>query len=172
MRPKRSVLYRSRCSGKVLQVSAPPFTQKLVQRPYQIDIGHRGHTTDIERREHWDPAVPNPDVAAMAAMAHEHYRRFLTSERNGRAVRMWTVDGQGRDLEATSVGLPFSPKHPVGCLAYRKVDDCVFMCHQRHIYSARVEDTKASEPKLLSAMPRQVHIHPQNPNIVILEVRT
>lgn len=106
----------------------------------------------------------------MAAMPVEHNRRFLTGGGDG-TVRMWTV-AQGHDLDATSIHLSVSPNHLLQCLAYRPSDNRVFMSHTRHIYSAHLEASKAPTPMLLSACPLQVHIHPDNPQVVILEVCT
>lgn len=118
---------------------------------------------------------PNPGISSMAAMSADNRHRFLSGGGDG-TVRIWTLSrdsDQGRNLRAASEHLAFSPRHPVRCLAYRSFDKSVFVCHTRHIFMAHLEIPRpATMAHELSAAPQQVHIHPQNPHVVALEVRT
>lgn len=145
-----------------------PFSSSL-QRPYRVDLKHRGHTTVHEHRCA-GPSSPNPGISSLATISVEPYRRFLTGGGDG-TVRMWTLV-QGPSMDATSTHLCLSPTHPLTCLAYRPLDDHVFMCHAKNICFAHVEATKAPRPTPLSASPEQIHVHPQNPQVLILEVCT
>ena len=143
------------------------------QRPYRVDLVHKGHTTVIEHR-HAGTSSPNPGISVLAPLpaAAGGQRRFLSGGHDG-TVRMWDLtQGQGRNLQATSAYLSLSPGEAIGCLAYRQSSDEVLAGHARHISRATLGAYKAPRPVLLSAPPQQIHIHPQNPHVVILEVRT
>ena len=149
------------------------YSDKRPQRPFRVDISHRGHTAVVER-PHTGKSSPNPGISAMAVVpATNRHRRFLSGGRDG-TVRLWTLTGdKGRNLQATSTHLPFSPHQSVRCLAYRSSDNRVFVGHARHISSAHVEAPKPAAPApVLSAAPLQVHVHPQDPQVVLVEVRT
>lgn len=108
----------------------------------------------------------------MASMPIDRHRRFLTGGGDG-TIRIWTIaDGGDRGLQASSKHLSISPNHLLGCLAYRPSDHRVFVCHGRRIFDARLEDPSPPPAVEVSAEPQQVHIHPQHPNVVLLEVRT
>lgn len=97
--------------------------------------------------------------------------RFLSGGGDG-TIRMWTLTrSQGHNVEGTSTYLSLSPDLSIRCLAYQVSTDQVFVGHSSHISCANLESPKAPKPTLLSAPPHQIHIHPQAPQVVILEVR-
>ena len=141
----------------------------MYQRPYRVDLEHRGHSTVKEYST--GRSSPNPGVSALTPISFDAHPRFLSGGEDG-TIRVWAITQVGSTLEATSEHLELSPTHPVRCLAYRPSDDQVFVCHTRHIYSAHLEAPKPPPAMRLSATPLQVHVHPQNPQVVILEVST
>lgn len=138
-------------------------------RPRHVDLTHRGHTTVVEH--HTGTSSPNPGISALAAMpADGRSRRFLSGGGDG-TVRLWTLSGEGHDgLQAGSAPLELSPRQPVRGLAFRASDGAVLVGHARHVSVAPLEAPTRATPALLSAAPLQVHVHPQNPRVVLIEV--
>ena len=98
--------------------------------------------------------------------------RFLSGGHDG-TVRMWTLtQDQGRNMLATSHYLSLSPHEAVGALAYQQHNDQVLVCYSRSISCAKLGAANKAKPTLLSAPPQQIHLRPDDPEIVILEVST
>lgn len=111
--------------------------------------------------------MPNPGIACLASIPG-HERRFLSGGYDG-TIRSWRLSSE-HPTSAKSKHLDLSPEQPVRCIAYRGATTDVFAAHTKHLYVAALEAPKSAKPYLLSAEPQQIHVHPHNANIIVLEV--
>ncbi|KAI0692658.1 hypothetical protein BC835DRAFT_1277344 [Cytidiella melzeri] len=59
----------------------------------------------------------------------------------------------------------------IRCVAYSHASQQVLFAGSRSIYNRNLFETRKPEGVLLSLEPQQIHVHPANPSVVILEVK-
>ncbi|KAJ3551861.1 hypothetical protein NM688_g4467 [Phlebia brevispora] len=138
------------------------------RRPMRCDLSHRAHNVVHEHRR-VGRSTPNRGISCMC-VSNEQPSQFLSGGEDG-SVHSWTVSHAAGELSAKSVKLGIQHAQPIHCISCRTSDRRLFTCYSQYIHSADFEATyKPSDAVFLSCKPQQIHIHPQNPSIVILEV--
>ncbi|CCM01700.1 uncharacterized protein FIBRA_03764 [Fibroporia radiculosa] len=88
-----------------------------------------------------------------------------------KTICLWTVKQSAGHFSARSTQLRITHSQPVNTLAYRTHDQTVFSGAGRFISVLDINTYKAPDPMRVSdGAIFQIHIHPQDPRIVILEV--
>lgn len=86
-------------------------------------------------------------------------------------VHLWTLRNTDDGFQARSKRLRVRQLQGVQSLAYRSVDNTLLSCGGSSIYSADISADQQPKPiKVSDGRLLQIHIHPQNPHVVILEV--
>ena len=134
-----------------------------------MDLAHRGHSVVHEHPVTRTSSL-NPGVSALAVLDKDR-RQFLTGGGDG-SIRIWTMKGVDAGQEATSRELTATYHQPVECLAFSRKDQRVLHARSKRIHSTDLVRFKCEILGLLSAEPLQIHIHPHDPFVVILEVRS
>lgn len=116
-------------------------------------------------------ASKNPGISTLAPLSHSS-RQFLSGGGDG-TIRLWTLRaGRSGEMTGTSTHLWEDYFPPIRCAAYTHASGKVLFASSKSIYTRDLSGTKSSEDLVtLSAVPRQIHIHSDNPSVVILEVR-
>lgn len=112
----------------------------------------------------------NPGVSALAVLDKDR-RQFLTGGGDG-SIRIWTMKGSLASLRATSQELTATYHQPIDCLAFNRKDQRVLHAKSKRIHSTDLVSLKSEILGLLSAEPLQIEVHPHDPFVVILEVRS
>lgn len=136
--------------------------------PRRVDLQHRGHTVVHEHRL-GGPSSPNPGIFSLATTFNQR-RKFFTGGGDG-SIRLWTLREDGDEMKASSKLLSTTYFQPVRCLAFSHHSSRLLHASSKCIYFDSMESQKFEKSGLLSAEPQQIHIHPQAPSVVILEVR-
>ncbi|KAH9894261.1 hypothetical protein C8Q73DRAFT_790821 [Cubamyces lactineus] len=151
------------------QVSLIPVRED--QRPYRIDLTHRGHSTVVENRTA-GTSYPNPGVACLAPVASDSF----LSGGHDKTVRHWKVTLNGGQraeraaFSASSVRVPIEHMQPVQALAYSSWNNAIYSAAGDRIATARLDARAPSEPARVSGKVTQVHVHPQDPRLIALEI--
>ncbi|PSR73620.1 hypothetical protein PHLCEN_2v10539 [Hermanssonia centrifuga] len=133
--------------------------------PQRLDLQTRGHNTVFEHRR-TGKSSQNPGISALAAMP-QHPVRFLSGGGDG-TIQLWTMS-HPHPYSASIQSLGFAHSGPIRCLAYRSSDNQVFSCFHKRIHAADIKASRASDPIRLTAAAQQIHVHPQDPSIIVLE---
>lgn len=95
--------------------------------------------------------------------------RFLSGGYD-KAVHLWTVDRNGDNYSASSQKIG-SQNLAVSAIAYHSHRETVLSCAGPWISTLNLSrHTSQTNPARVSGYVLQVHIHPENPHIIILEV--
>ena len=141
---------------------------RSVQRhPKRYDIEHRAHSIVHEPRGS-GASSPNLGISSMCIFDSVSHR-FLSGGMDGR-VYLWSVSRSNGAYSASSRKLTVDHPYPIRCVAYNEPNSQLFACYNSYIHVADPEVSRATAPIFLSSKPQQIHIHPQNPAVVILEV--
>ncbi|KAI0356647.1 hypothetical protein OH77DRAFT_1423598 [Trametes cingulata] len=141
------------------------------QRPCRIDLSYRAHSTVIERRS-TGTSYPNPGIACLAPVASDSF----LSGGHDKTVRHWKVtrsEGQSANPAAFSAGsvrIPMEHSQAVQALAYSSWNNTVYSGSGDRIATTRLDAWAPSEPVRVSGKVTQVHVHPQDPRLIALEV--
>ncbi|KAJ8501439.1 hypothetical protein ONZ51_g606 [Trametes cubensis] len=151
------------------QVSLIPVREN--QRPYRIDLTHRGHSTVVENRTA-GTSYPNPGIACLAPVGSDSF----LSGGHDKTVRHWKVTPNGGQREeraafsASSVRVPIEHMQSVQALAYSSWNNAIYAAAGDRIATARLDSRAPSEPARVSGRVTQVHVHPQDPRLIALEI--
>jgi len=136
------------------------------QRPRRVDLGYRAHTTVQERS---GMAYPNLGISTLAPVAGPELR-FLSGGYD-KSIHLWTVRRNDGNFSARSQRLKIIHTQKVNAAAYRAHDQKVFSGAGKQISVMSLGAHVAPDPIRVSDGPiLQVHIHPQHPPLVLLEV--
>ncbi|GBE79292.1 hypothetical protein SCP_0204900 [Sparassis crispa] len=148
------------------QVSLIPLATD--QRPRRINLSHRAHNT-VQETPTAGVSQLNRGISALAPV-NGHRLRFLSGGHD-KTVHLWTVTHNGENYTARSERLNISHSHPVHALAYRAFDETVLSCAGTCIHTTKLSAHRGHDPSQVSGNILQVHVHPQAPHLIILEVR-
>ena len=117
-------------------------------------------------------ASKNPGITMLAALS-DGTHRFISSGGDG-TIRLWTLQtGRNGEMTGTSKHLWEDYFPPISCVAYTHASRKVLCTSAKTIYSRDISGTKSSEERVALSTPiRQIHVHSENPSVVILEVRS
>ncbi|KAI0676855.1 hypothetical protein C8Q78DRAFT_50626 [Trametes maxima] len=118
------------------------------QRPCRIDLTYKAHSTVIENRTA-GTSHPNPGIASLAPLASD---RFLSGGHD-KTVRLWTVT-----------------RNDDRALAYSTWNSAVYSAAGDYIATTELNARAPTEPVRVSGKITQVHVHPQDRRLVILEI--
>ena len=91
-------------------------------------------------------------------------------------MRHWKVTPNGGQREeraafsASSVRVPIEHMQSVQALAYSSWNNAIYAAAGDRIATARLDSRAPSEPARVSGRVTQVHVHPQDPRLIALEV--
>lgn len=112
---------------------------------------------------------PNPGISTLAP-ADGSRLRFLSGGYD-KTVHLWTLKQTADGYDVHSRRLCVQQSQPIHALAYRSVDETVFACGGKSISAANISTLHAPKPVRVSdGRILQVHVHPQDTRVVILEV--
>ncbi|TFY69934.1 hypothetical protein EVJ58_g151 [Rhodofomes roseus] len=137
-------------------------------RPRRVDLAYRAHNTVQENRT-LGTSHPNPGISALAS-CNGLRLRFLSGGHDG-TVHLWTLTNMDDVYEADSRRLNLRQPRRCQALAYRNVDETVFSCAGTSVYAVNISAQRAQDAVRVSdGQILQIHVHPQNPHVIILEV--
>ena len=96
--------------------------------------------------------------------------RFLTGGYDKR-IHLWEYNPWKHEIPAQVEALPFEHNAGVSGIAWRSSDEMVISASGNRIWSYSVSKGLLGRPDEISNPVHQVHLHPHNPNVAILEVR-
>ncbi len=142
----------------------------FLQRPSRIDLSHKAHSTVIENRA-LGKSYPNPGIACLAPVARD---TFLSGGHD-KTVHRWTIARSSRNgdrggFSARSVRIPTDHTHSVQALAYCAWSNMVYSAAGDRISTTKLAALAHTEPERVSGKVTQVHVHPQDPRLIALEV--
>ncbi|KAI0370285.1 hypothetical protein BV20DRAFT_1113275 [Pilatotrama ljubarskyi] len=141
------------------------------QRPRRIDLSYRAHSTVIEKR-FAGTSHPNPGIACLAPVTSDSF----LSGGHDKTVRHWKVtrtqgqSGNCAEFSAGSVRIPMEHSHAIQALAYSEWNNAVYSGSGERIATTRLDAPAPSESVRVSGRINQVHVHPQDPRLIALEV--
>ncbi|KAI0829442.1 hypothetical protein BC628DRAFT_1417164 [Trametes gibbosa] len=151
------------------QVSLIPV--RADQRPRRIDLTYRAHSTVIENRAS-GTSFPNPGIACLAPVADDSF----LSGGHDKTVRYWKVTrnhGKNANRAAYLAGserIPTQHGQAVQALAYSSWNNTIYSTSGDFIATTRLDARAPVEPVRVSGKVNQVHVHPQDPRLIALEI--
>ena len=137
-------------------------------QPHRIDLAHRAHNT-VQENAQSGTSRPNSGISTLAPLDGPQLR-FLSGGFDT-TIHLWTLIHTGNGCTARSKRLDVRQLQGVQSLAYRSVDNTLLSCGGSSIYCADISAYQQPKPiKVADGRLLQVHVHPQNPQVVILEV--
>ncbi|KZT26973.1 hypothetical protein NEOLEDRAFT_1240635 [Neolentinus lepideus HHB14362 ss-1] len=133
------------------------------KRPSRTDIIHTAHESIVCWRR---DRTCDGRISCLGAMSG-HELNFFSGGYDKRVVH-WKIDGSGN---ADTQGLPVYHSGPVHAIAYRGRDKTVLSSSGRNIYETNMDKAGKTKPVKKSTAIRHIHVHPQDPNLVVLEMR-
>ena len=139
----------------------------FLQRPCRIDITYKAHSTVIESRT-IGKSYPNRGIACLAPVARDSF----LSGGHDKTVHHWKLSrcGARGGFSARSVRIPTSHTQPVQALAYSAWNESVYSAAGDYVSTTRLAALAHTEPERVSGKITQVHVHPQDPRLIALEV--
>lgn len=137
-------------------------------RPKRYDLAHKAHTVVHEHR-HSGTSSRNRGISSMCAFDSVSHQ-FLSGGEDG-TIHLWSVARTDGAYSATSRKLMAERAHPIQCMAYNVSENRLLSCYAQYIHTADLEASQPTSAIVLSSRAQQIHIHPENPAVVILEVR-
>ncbi|KAH9853779.1 hypothetical protein C2E23DRAFT_884436 [Lenzites betulinus] len=141
------------------------------QPPRRIDLTYRAHSTVIENRAS-GTSSPNPGIACLAPVADDSF----LSGGHDKTVRHWKVTRNGGKNAKTAAFLAESERIPtqhgqaVQALAFSSWNNALYSGSGDFIATTRLDARAPAEPVRVSGKINQVHVHPQDPRLIALEV--
>ncbi|KAH9943062.1 uncharacterized protein BXZ73DRAFT_74110 [Epithele typhae] len=146
------------------------------QRPFRIDLQHKAHTTVIENPFAGTSCL-NRGITCLAPV-EDH--SFLSGGYDKR-LYLWKLaptdprrapDGSGNAIgfSVTSTRVPTNHVQPVQALAYSAWNNVVYTAAGDRVAQTKVDAYSAGEAKRVSGKVHQVHVHPQERDLVLLEI--
>lgn len=133
-----------------------------------MDLSHKAHSTVQESRT-TGIAHPNPGISALAPVEGAGLR-FLSGGHD-KTLQIWTLKQSIGKYIARSQRLKIIHSQRVQAIAYRAHDQSVFSCAGTHISTMQLSAHVVPDPiRVSDGRILQIHVHPQAPNLVILEV--
>ncbi|KAH9938391.1 uncharacterized protein B0H18DRAFT_13198 [Fomitopsis serialis] len=138
------------------------------RQPRRVDLAHRAHST-VQENRNLGTSRPNPGISALAPC--DGSRLQFLSGGEDRAVHLWTLRNTDGGYKASSCRLNVPQFQKVQALAYRSADETVFSCGGTSISEVKISARYAPDPiRVSDGRILQIHVHPQDPQVVILEV--
>ncbi|KZT12991.1 uncharacterized protein LAESUDRAFT_690047 [Laetiporus sulphureus 93-53] len=138
------------------------------QIPRRIDLAYRAHST-VQESTSEQAALPILGLSALAPFGGSSLR-FLSGGFD-KSIHVWTLKRAVDSYTANSHRLKITHSQRVQSLAYRPHDEMVFSCAGTLIYQTNITAKIAPDPiRVSDGRILQVHIHPQAPKVVVLEV--
>jgi len=138
------------------------------RQPRRVALAHRAHST-VQENRNLGTSRPNPGISALAPC--DGSRLQFLSGGEDRTVHLWTLRNTDGGYKATSHRLRVPQLQKVQALAYRSVDETVFSCGGTSISKVNISARYVPDPVRVSdGRILQIHVHPQDPQVVILEV--
>ncbi|EPQ59589.1 hypothetical protein GLOTRDRAFT_91139 [Gloeophyllum trabeum ATCC 11539] len=131
------------------------------KKPTRIDLNHAAH--DNVGRMRGDTTC-DARISCLSALASDRLE-FLSGGYDKRVVH-WTIDDS--EIAATEA-LPIFHSGPVHALAYNGRNRAVFSSSGRTIYEMNLHKPTKTSPIRKSTPVRHIHVHAQDPNLVLLE---
>lgn len=148
------------------QVSVIPPTYDDDQLPRRLNLSYRAHSTVQEKS---GISYPNPGISALAPVPGPELR-FLSGGHD-KSIHIWTLRRNSGTFNARSHRLKITHAQRVNAVAYRAHDHKVFSAAGKLISAMNVESQSAPDPiRVSDGAIFQVHIHPNLPALVVLEV--
>ncbi|KAI1792921.1 hypothetical protein LXA43DRAFT_1003819 [Ganoderma leucocontextum] len=141
------------------------------QRPCRVDLNHKAHSTVIENRSA-GRACPNRGIACLAPVAEDSF----LSGGHDKYVYHWKLgraNDRGKDHGGycvSSLRIPTEHSQPVQALAFCAWNEMVYSAAGDRISMTKLDAIATAEPERVSGKVAQVHVHPQNPRLIALEV--
>ena len=112
---------------------------------------------------------PNSGISTLAPLDGPQLR-FLSGGFDT-TIHLWTLRHTDDGYITRSKRLGVRQLQGVQSLAYRSVDNALLSCGGSSIYSTDISAHQQPQPvKVSDGRLLQIHIHPQNPRVVVLEV--
>ncbi|KAI0721875.1 hypothetical protein C8T65DRAFT_629499 [Cerioporus squamosus] len=141
------------------------------QQPCRHDLSYRAHSTVIENRS-LGKAFPNRGIACLAPVAGDSF----VSGGHDKTVHHWKISRgssrrKGREgWSASSVRIPMDHTQPVHALAYCGWNETVYSASGDRIASTKLGALAHAGSERVSGKIIQVHVHPQDPRLIALEI--
>ena len=142
-----------------------------VQTPYRIDLSFKAHSTVIEYPA-TGKSYSNPGIACLAPVSHHS---FLSGGYD-KTVQCWRIARQSdrsqnhASFSASATRIPTEHTQSVHALAYGAWNDTVYSAASDRIVTTKLSALAPSEPERVSGKVTQIHVHPQDPRLIALEV--
>ncbi|KAH9951765.1 hypothetical protein B0H21DRAFT_717413 [Amylocystis lapponica] len=133
--------------------------------PRRFNIRHRAHTIIHENRV-TGSAHPYRGVSVLAPLSET---RFLSGGHD-KTVHLWTVMPTAEGFAAKSQRLNIEHSRCVQALAYRAHDNSVLSASGECVSTMRLSSHLPPDPIRVSGRVLHIHVHPQAPHFVVLEV--
>lgn len=133
-----------------------------------MDLTHRAHNTVRENLQS-GTSRPNTGISTLSPLDGPQ-PRFLSGGFD-MTVHLWTLRHTDDGFQAHSRRLRVRHLQGVQSLAYRSIDNTLLSCGGSSIYSTDISVDQQTKPvKVTDGRLLQIHVHPQNPQVVVLEV--
>ncbi|KAM5535634.1 hypothetical protein V8D89_010621 [Ganoderma adspersum] len=141
------------------------------QRPCRVDLNHKAHSTVIENRSA-GRAYPNRGIACLAPVTADSF----LSGGHDKYVYHWKLgraNHRGKNRSgywASSERIPTGHSQPVQALAFCAWNEIVYSAAGDRVSMTKLGAFAAADPERVSGKVTQVHVHPQDPRLIALEM--
>ncbi|KAI0751348.1 hypothetical protein C8Q80DRAFT_1156838 [Daedaleopsis nitida] len=141
------------------------------QRPHRIDLIYKAHSI-VNENPSAGKSYPNRGIASLASVAPNSF----LSGGHDKTVHHWKLGrsrGRSKDrqsLSVSSVRIPTDHAQAVQALAYCGWNETVYSAAADRIATTKLTALAATEPERVSGKVTQVHVHPQDPRLIALEI--
>ena len=111
----------------------------------------------------------NQAVSSLTPIEDGQQRLWFASGGYDKRVYIWDCSERGRNPVIKDVR--FVHNSFVSALAYRKVDHCLLSAAGSRVYETNLGGMRPPKDTRLSNNIHQIHTHPQDPNLIFMEVR-
>lgn len=141
------------------QLKAPQNTA-----PKSVDLKHRPHASGRNS----STIAKTFGISCIAPVQDGPTNLRFVSGGYDKLIQLWTVEHDGSTPRSTK--LPLFHNSFVQALAYRAVDRCLMSSAGVNIYRMDLQHSHRQKMSRLSNPIHHIHVHPQEPDITILEV--
>lgn len=111
----------------------------------------------------------NQAVSSLTPIEDEQQQSRFASGGYDKRVYIWDCSRQWRNPVINDVKLVHNSF--VSALAYRKVDRCLLSAAGSRVYETNLGHMRPAKDTRLSNNIHHIHVHPQDPNLIFMEVR-